>query len=98
MDQLRLPSDLKQLVAAFRGVRPLPGVLRGMRSLDFVQDRELDMQWESEDEGRTWSYRWVGGPWEFRTGRPVHPLTSPEWSERRAFAADVLGGAKRGAR
>lgn len=85
MDQLPLPLVLKQLVSDFRGVKPIEDLLREHRGDFFIQDRDLDMHWESEDRGLTWTYRWLGTR-EYRTGRPVHPLTSPEWAVRRRYS------------
>lgn len=77
MDQLPLPLDLKQLVSDFRGVKPVCAFWLG--------DTPLRLRWKSDD-GFTWRYCWDGAP-DFLTGRPVHPLTSPEWAERRRASA-----------
>jgi hypothetical protein len=75
MEQLPLPQGVLELVAAFRGVRPTRDFLREMEYAggpEFLQDRRLDMQWETD--GDVWQYRWCGTSREMRAGRPVHAM------------------------
>ena len=80
-----LPWNVRQIISDFRGVKP---VFRVSPREDFVQDRNWDMQWMRSEVGGPLTYRWVGGSWVFRSGRPVWPQRSPEWAERQPARAE----------